>query len=174
MQFTQEGKFMYEDEYELTYNLLNALSMSVRPDGSIIDTEISGAGTNTARIIGTPITFSGKILKANIDRNNIHYAGEGEVMLDVLTNNKMLDRLLGLFLDKLRVFDSKEVLSYFSNEIKDDNDVKTFNVNVKFENGEEYNSAYYLNKCLPIIDLIFQMSEENVDLSNFNIPVVKE
>ena len=84
-----QGKFVYDTVEELTYALLNVMDLSTRPDGTVIDKSINPQGT--------VIMDSDKILKANIDPNNIHYAGESDVLLDPLVNLHLLNNLFGLF-----------------------------------------------------------------------------
>ena len=95
--FINSNGFSFENVEELNYNLLNAVGLSTLPNGNIVDREIGNA----------QIKFDGKNMKANIDPNNIHYAGEGEIMLDVLSNLKMSIVLLGHLLDKNKYFDNK-------------------------------------------------------------------
>lgn len=159
--------FQFDNQEELTYHFLNCMGLSVRPNGVIIDTELNSAG-------GAGITFGGKTLKANIKPNDIHYAGEGELVIDILNGYKIVNTLLGLFLDKKKNFDGLETVSYFSNDGMDAEGNKMSSTSVKFINGEIYTSEMYYNKCLSLIDVIFQIGEENVFLKNFDCLQVEQ
>ena len=153
--------FVYDNVEELTYNFLNCMGLSVRPDGSVIDTELNISG-------GAIIKIADKALKANTNPNNIHYAGEGETMLDIINNYKMLNSLLGLFLDKEKMFDNKEMLSFFPEDSVDKDGNRISRISVRFSDNTQVNSDYFYNRCLTIVDIIFKLGEENVDIHNFD------
>lgn len=153
--------FIYDNVEELIYNFLNCMGLSVKPDGTVVDTELNVNG-------GTIIKLSGKSLKANTNPNNIHYAGEGEIMLEILSNYKTLNSLLGLFLDKRKMFDNIETLSFFPEDAEDKDGNKISKLTIRFADNTQISSDYYYNKCLTIIDIIFKLGEENVDIHNFD------
>ena len=153
--------FQYDNVEELTYNFLNCMGLSVTPNGSVIDTELNVNG-------GTVIKLSGKILKANTNNFQIHYAGEGELMLEILTSYKTLNSLLGLFLDKRKLFDDIETLSFFPEDAEDKDGNRISRLTVRFTNGTQVSSDYYYNRCLTILDIIFKLGEENVNIHNFD------
>ena len=155
--------FQYDNVEELTYNFLNCMGLSVRPDGSVIDTELNDVMNG-----GTVIKLSGKSLKANTDPRNIHYAGEGEIMLEILTNYKTLNSLLGLFLDKKKMFDNLETLSFFPEDAVDVDGNRISMLSVRFADNSQVSSDYYYNRCLTILDIIFKLGEENVNIHNFD------
>lgn len=155
------GKFVYQTVEELTYAFLNTMELSTRQDGAIIDKTINDNGTL--------VLVADKILKANTDPNNIHYAGEQEVMLDPLTNLHILNVLFGLFIDKIRVYENKDMVSLFTEEQDDINRNRMCRYGIKFSNGEEYYSEYYYSRCLGLIELAFLISQENVSVRNFDI-----
>lgn len=148
----------FETVEELNYNLLNALECSVRPDGTIM--------TPLAK---QPLKFGDKVLIASIDPNNIHYPGEGQILFDPLNNLKMVISIFGLFMDKLRVFDEREILSWYPNEKVDENKIIYTSLSIKFADNSIVSSKYYINKTLPYIELMFQLAEEDVNLSNFDL-----
>ena len=161
MFITPKG-FSYESEEELNYNILNAVGLSTLQNGAVIDTEI-----------GVPIMFGGKTLKCNIDSRNIHYAGEGEVMLDIINNLKMSITLFGLLLDKTRVFEDKEIYTYYTEEMEVENGLKKTQLVVMFEDKSTVASDFFYNKSLAYIDTIFKLEEIDVNLDNFDSqPVV--
>ena len=153
--------FQYDNVEELTYNFLNCMGLSVRIDGTVIDTEMNPNG-------GTSIRLSGKSLKANTNPNNIHYAGEGEIMLEILTNYKVLNGLLGYYLDKIKLFDEIETLSFFPEDAEDQEGNRISRLTVRFANNTQVSSEFYYNRCLSLIDIIFKLGEQNVDIRNFD------
>ena len=153
--------FVYDTVEELTYNFLNCMGLSVRPDGTVIDTELNIEG-------GAIIKLAGKSLKANTNPINIHYAGEGEIMLEILTNYKTLNSLLGLFLDKRKMFDNIETLSFFPEDAEDKDGNRISALTIRFADNSQISSDYYYNRCLTIVDIIFKLGEENVDIHNFD------
>ena len=88
MKVTENG-MMFDDVYELTYELLHTLDLIVRPDGTIFE-----PATNSV------LSFNGMIIKATIKENDIKYAGEGEIVFDVLNNVRMITVLFGHYLEK--------------------------------------------------------------------------
>lgn len=159
--FINSNGFSFENIEELNYNLLNAVGLSTLPNGNIVDREIGNA----------QIKFDGKNMKANIDPNNIHYAGEGEIMLDVLSNLKMSIVLLGHLLDKNKYFDDKEIYSYYTEELEVDCGLKKTQLVIMFIDKSTVASNFYYNKSLAYIDAIFKLEDSiEVDLSNFDIP----
>lgn len=159
--YISNGKFVYNDVYELTYALLNAMELSTRLDGAVVDKTIDPTGT--------VIMVSDKILKANTNARNIHYAGEAEIILNPLVNLSILNDLLGLYLDKYKRDNGMDILSFFSDEIKDENNDLMSRHAARFVDGSTVYSEYYYNRCLGIIDLIFILSEENVYVRNFDM-----
>lgn len=152
----------FDDVFELTYELLNELDMEVLPDGSILDPD------------NNIFFFNGMKIIANIDPNNIHYAGQGEIMFDILGNIRLVTVLFGNYLDK-KIKNGMPFVSYFpeeqviaSNNDKDP-DTKLFNMTVKFDNMHEITSPYFKLKSLTFIWMIFALEDETVDLSNFEI-----
>lgn len=157
----QNGKFVYNTVPELTFSLLNAMELSTRPDGTIVDKTINPEGT--------VVMIGDKVLKANTDDRNIHYAGNGDILLDPLSNLHILNTLLGLFLDKLRVNEGIEIVSFYPEEKVDNNDNRMCAHTIKFADGTEVTSEYYYNRCLGLIELIFIISDENVYVRNFDV-----
>lgn len=151
----------FDDQFELTYELLNELEMEVKPDGSIIDTN------------NNILFFNGMKVIANIDPHNIHYAGQGEITFDILTNIRLSTVLFGNYLEK-KIVDGMPFVSYFPDEqiIPSTNmkipDKKIFNLTVKFDNIRELASPYYHSKCLPFLWMMFALEDEPVDLNNFD------
>lgn len=160
-----QGNFVYDTVEELTYAFMNAMDLSVRSDGVVID--------KTIDFNGTVIMIADKMLKVNTDPNNIHYAGEKDVLLDPLVNLIILKRLFGLFLDKLAINEGKELISSFSDESLDKDGNNQTSYGVKFRDGSQYHSEFYYSRCLGLIELIFLIAEENVYLRNFDINPVE-
>ena len=171
MTIVGNGQQMYDNVEELTYNFLNAIELSVLPDGQIVDYSTMVVN-QSGMMIPTSIQCGGKILKATIDPDNIKYAGESEVMLDTLGNIKQINFLLGVLLDKLQA-QGEQLLSFYNLESEDANGTKIVSMNAKFID-REVSSKYYYNKCLASIGLVFELADYDVDLSNFNVPIINK
>ncbi len=162
MNISSNQVMSFEDVFELTYELLSELEMEVLPDGSILDSD------------NNILFFNGMKVIANIDPSNVHYAGQGEIMFDVLGNIRLSTVLFGNYLDK-KIKSGMPFVSYFPDEkiILSSStkvpDTKIFNLTVKFDNVRELTSPYFKSKCLTFIWMIFALEEEMVDLSNFEV-----
>ena len=144
---------VYETPEEMTFGLLKAIGVEVKPDGSLFDTEIR-----------VPLQFDGKTIKVTIDPNNVHYAGESEIMFEPLKNLKMTSTVLGLVLDKLRVQEGRETLSFFTEDRFDDNGYKQTRMILKLVNEPDLVSDWYFNKCLAYDQIMFNLAETDVGL----------
>lgn len=157
MQITNYG-VIFDDEYELTYNLLSCIGLEIKQDGSLYDPDLE-----------TIIHFNGKLLKANIYPNNLHYAGQGEIMFEPLSNIKQVTELLGFFINKKQNIDKMEFMSYYSEEIDDfKTERKYTNLTIKYSSNKEQSTNYYHNPNIKFIELIFILGDMNVNLVNFD------
>lgn len=171
MKFNSMGAMMFDDVYELNYNLLNEMSISLLPDGSLMYHNDETGNKNL-------LQMEGKKILASVDPNNIHYASQLEVTFDVLDNIKLVMFLFGFYLDRKQE-EGMPFLAYFSEERIDlykaksrklDNlEIKKTGLTVKLNSAESVTSEYYHNRCLKFIDMIFRLDEDLVDLSNFDI-----
>ena len=151
----------FDDQFELVYELLNELEMEVKPDGTIIDAN------------GNILFFNGMKVLANTNPNNIHYAGQGEITFDILTNIRLSTVLFGNYLEKkmaagmpfVSYFPDEKIVPAASDKLPDE---KFFNLTVKFDNVSELSSPYFHSKCLTFIWMMFALEDEPVDLSNFD------
>lgn len=156
------NKMVFDDKYELLYELFNTLELKVRPDGTVMD-------ENNGNIIA----FNGKMCKATIDPSQIHYPGENEIDFDILGNIRLTTMLFGYYMEK-RIQSGLPFRSYYNTEKKDDNEIKYTCITVVYDHLSGINSDYYHNKCLAFIQLLFNMEEEEVDLHNFDIITEEE
>lgn len=149
---------IFDDVYELTYNLLSCIGLEIKPDGSLYDSELN-----------TVIHFNGKLLKANIYPDNLHYAGQGEVMFEPLSNIKQVTELLGYFIDKKQNIDKMEFMSYYTEEIEDPATEKKYtNLTIKYSSRKEDSTYYYHNPNIKFLDLMFTLGDVKVNLVNFD------
>lgn len=157
MQISPYG-LVFNDEFELTYNLLSAIGIEVRRDGSLFDTDTH-----------TIIHFNGKMMKANIDPHHIIYAGQGEGIFEPLTNVRQVTTMLGYFIDKKQNLEDMEFSSYFPAEIEHPvTGWKFSNLTMKCGAHNQIATAYYYNKCLKFIEMIFLLDDQQVNLLNFD------
>lgn len=156
MRILPNGSMRFEDVFELTYELFNEMEFVVRPDGSVIDTT-----TNNI------LAFNGNIIKASISPNDIKYAGQGEIVLDLLGNIKIVTTLFGHYLER-KQREGMPFVSYFQDETESE-DIKFSSLTVKFDTIHSVTSGFFHNRCLKFIHMIFILEEQYVDLSNFDL-----
>lgn len=160
MQYSVFGEMIFDDPYELVYELLNELEYVMRRDGSIFD-----PFTNSI------LSFNGMIIKASTSPNNIHYAGQGEIEFDILNNVRLVTTLFGHYLQKKEA-DGIKLVSTFTEE--QDSTViegaKTSRLTIRTDINHDTTSPYYHNKCLKFIWAMFAMEETYVNLCNFEPP----
>lgn len=168
MQIRTDGVMTFDDIFDLNYNFLSEMSMSVNSNGVIYYKDDDTGET-------TILKSDGKDIIASIDPNNIHYAGPITVQFDILNDIVLVQHILGFY---LQVCQNKGMpfISYFPEE-----QTKTFKVKrnleidikytaetIKLSASNSITSHYYHNKCLKYIDLIFMLEGDIVDLSNFD------
>jgi hypothetical protein len=160
---TPEGNMVFNDIYELTYELISTeMGLNIMPDGEIFDPDPTDGNTF--------LSFNGLSIRASIDPKNIHYAGQGDIMLDLLTNVKMVTYLLGYYLNKKQSEEGMPFVSYFQEEKVDETtDIKYTALTIKYDSVHSTTSHYYHNRCLKFIDLIFTIEGDSVDLRNFDV-----
>ena len=161
MKIVAGGVFIYDNVEELNYAVLNALGLSVMAnDGSVFDTELK-----------LPLKFADNVILANINAAHIRYAGEGQVMLDIITNIKMVSDLFGHLLDKIRVMEGKEIASYYPETIiEESTGLRMVNLTLRFSDNQEISSEYYYNRCLSFVELILKLGEISANIRNFDPP----
>lgn len=150
----------FDDVYELNYELLNEMELELRPDGTIYMPSKNAL-----------LHFNGMVIKASTRPDQIHYAGQGEIMMDVLNNVRMITTFLGVELNRKQE-EGMSFLSFFPDEKvveEGDNEVKYTNITVKQSTTCSISSPYYKNKCLAYIWTIFALNDDFVDLSRFDI-----
>jgi hypothetical protein len=66
------------------------------------------------------------------------------------------------------MFDNKEMLSFFPEDSVDKDGNRISRICVRFSDNTQVNSDYFYNRCLTIVDIIFKLGEESVDIHNFD------
>lgn len=154
MRFLPNSATQFDDVYELTYNLLNSIGLSIDANGYLYDQDSR-----------THIQFHGCKIKASVTPNVPCYAGQGEVVFDILYNIRLVTVMLGYCIDKETKLNGFSCLSHF---IEDIPGTRTTAITMKMTDGSYKTTKYYMNKCLKYIHAIFLVYDENVDLSNFD------
>lgn len=160
MQYSVLGEMIFDDPYELVYELLNELEYTLRHDGTIFD-----PFTNSI------LSFNGMIIKASINPNNIHYAGQGEIEFDILSNVRLVTTLFGHYLQKKEA-EGLKLVSTFTEE-RDSTVIegaKFSRLTVRTDINHDISSPYYHNKCLKFIWMMFAMEGTYVNFRNFEPP----
>lgn len=155
MYISFNGVMCFNDVYDLTYNLLNTIGLSINANGHIYDQD--------TKIV---LDFHGSKLKATVNPNIPCFAGQGEVMFDILNNVRLVTTLLGYCIDKETAMNGFRSIS---NYLEENPETKQSALTIKMEDGSLRTTGYYENKCLKFINAIFLVYEDIVDLSNFDI-----
>lgn len=155
MRILPNGAMQFEDIFELTYELLNEMELEVKDNGYIFDP-----------IQNSVLSFNGNMIKASINPMDIKYAGQGEIVLDILGNTKLVTNLFGHFLERKQA-EGMPFVSYFNEESGDE--IKYSALTVKFNTANSVTTPSYHNRCLKFIHMIFTLEDQLVDLSNFDL-----
>lgn len=153
-EYLSAGIRVFSDIYDLTYNLLNTLDLSIDNNGVIIKREDR-----------QPLLYHGCRLKATTNPNIPCYAGQGEAMFDILNNIRLVTTLLGAVITKEANEGGFVCLSHWIEDIKD---TKLTAISIKDIQYNVITTRYYNNKCLKFVDAMFLICGEAVDLSNFD------
>lgn len=154
MQIQPDGTTMFSDTYDLTYNLLNAIGISIDNNGYLYDQETM-----------VQIECQGRKLKCSVNPNIPCFAGQGEVVFD-LGNVRQMATMLGYAIAKEEAQNPNfKIVSHY---INDDSGVKHTSLTLKFITGELKTTKFYFNKCLKFIAAIFLVYDEIVDLTNLD------
>ena len=166
MNILPNGTMIFDDKYELIYELLNELEYEVQPDGSIIDESNNILYFNEMKVLAT------------IDPKYPKYPGQGEIDFDILNNVRLSTVLFGRYLEK-KIAAGMPFVSYYPGEMTIPNpagknlpDKKISNLTVKFDNTHDLSTPFFKNKCLKFIYMIFKLEEQEVDLSNMDVEEV--
>lgn len=148
---------VFDDPYEMNYEVLSLLELSVHNNGIVYDD-----------VDGKMIFFNDQMLKATIDPSNIIYAGQGEVLMDLINNIKITTNIFGYYLTK-RQNEGMPFISYFQEDMEDTKTgIRYAAATIKYDSTHFQTSKYYHNRCLKLVDLMFLMDGDPVDLHNFD------
>ena len=162
MKLTPDGKTIFDDVFELNYYVLCAIDFQLTPDGKILD-------NNTNEIL----SFSGMIIKGSVNPNQINYAGQGEIELNLLDNVRMATVLFGRDLQR-KINEGMPFVSQFTEEMIDDTDIKYSKLTVKHDTFNATSTEFYHNKCLKFLSMIFILEGDDVELRNFDSTIDTE
>ena len=154
MTILPNGALIFDDLGELTYNLLNTIGLSINSSGYIYDQD--------TKIV---IQDAGRVIKASVDVNMPCYAGQGEVVFDILGNIRLMTTLFGYAMDKAAAYNGFDSISQY---IEDLPGTKSTALCIKMTDGSIKHSGFYNNKCLKYVAAIFIIDDNLVDLSNFD------
>lgn len=160
MKILSNGKYMYEDLGDLYYNLFIELGLAVDPvNGYLYDTD--------SRIT---IRFKDKYIKASV-LNIPVYAGKNDIVFEPWKNYSLMTSLFGYYIDKCTV-NGDLPFNIIAQYIEDDNTKEKQRVVIRINNQNsvmDIASDFYNNIYLCYIQLVFKLSEIDVDLTNFDI-----
>lgn len=158
MRFNNLGETVFDDVYELYYNLFNAIGLSINYDGKLYDQDTC-----------TELLYNNHFIKAATTPTAI-YAGKNDVIFDPYKNYNIMVVLFGYWLDKELAMNNMNIgyLSQYIEDNKDDDDQKQRFV-LKTNQGE-YVSKWYYNLWLGYAEIILAITDNAaLDLSNLDI-----
>lgn len=155
----------FETIEDLIFALINEIGLSITENGVIVDQDTM-----------ISLKFGDKEIKASVDINKPVYESEFVSVLDPLNNMKLMNMLLGYYLEKEKAIGNLEPLSFSTDEL-----VKHGPTNVTVRCGSskvslyDVSSKYYNNRCLKFSDIILKLgNDRDVDLSNFDSIIEEE
>lgn len=154
MIFNNNGEMMFNDKYELNYEVLNELNLQRRSDGTVFDPESN-----------TVFYMNGYKLICSIRPDEIMYPSEDQLEFDLISNYKLVQFLFGWYYKK---FGNLEDKPYFD-EYTTINELKYSRLCIKVNDEFTLCTNYYHLRCLKYVEMIFLLDNENVDLSNLDI-----
>lgn len=158
MQFLQNGKIMFDNMYEMYFNLYNALELAVDEQTQYL------YDINNRQ----PLRFKDKYIKTSLT-NPVVYAGKNDIVFDPASNYQLMVSIMGYFLDS----HSGEI-SFIAQYIEDNLTRDKQRVCVKTKD-KVIESQFYYNVYLGYVECIFALADEMIpDLSNLDIVELKE
>lgn len=157
MKFLNNGKQIFDDIYEMYYNLFIELGLAVGQNNYLYDQDT-----------GITLKYKDRYIKAALTRTPI-YSGAYDIVFDPTQNYNLMVVLLGYYLDKEANNENK--IQYIAQYIEDNNDPnnKMQRVVLKTKNGDIY-SQFYHNIFLAYVEIVFILAGyTSLDLSNFDI-----
>lgn len=159
MQFTPNG-VMYDDIYEMYYELFNTIGLSINKDQYLYDQDT-----------GVVIKYNDKYIKATNVPMTL-YAGRNDIVFEPQKNYNLMVTLFGYFMDKETNMNEGCNFSFIAQGIEDNPNPenKTQRLTVRTSIGD-FSSHFYSNLWLGYAELIFVLGNQMgaVDLSNFDV-----
>lgn len=157
MTFNNLGETVFDDVYELYYNLFNAIGLSINSEGKLYDQD-----TNIV------LLYNNHFIKATVNNTPI-YAGKNDILFDPYHNYNLMVTLFGTWLDKETQYYGNNIqyLSQYIEDNKDPEDPKQRFV-LKTVQGE-YVSKWYYNLWLGYAEIILAITDNvALDLSKLD------
>lgn len=157
MKILANGKTMYDDIYELYYNLFNEIGLSINSDNYLYDQD-------TMEIL----KYKEKFIKAFVDSTSV-YAGKYDVIFNPAKYYKIMVAIFGYYIDKESKNLNGDTIGYITQFLEENETRDKQRLVVRTSIRGDIISDYYYNLFLGYIDCIFKLAGEDVDLSNFDI-----
>ena len=146
---------MNEFDKEVNTLIMREVGLEVGPGGKICDQDT-----------GMPIRINGKEVVAPGG-----YVVKSAIEFDPYNNRKQMGQIFNYFINKQYEEGGKEVLTYYSKDDTPDGG----KIECKLEDNTTITSAQYTRDTLKYADIIMRLNgENNPDLSQYDIPMVKE
>lgn len=157
MQFLPTGHMIFDDVYEMYYNLFLEIGLAINHNSYLYDTDT-----------GIELKYKDKYIKASVSQAPI-YPGMYDIIFDPATNYNLVAVLLGYYIDKVSK-SGEDTIGYIAQYIEDNGSVddRKQRIAVKTNHGDYFTNFYY-NLYLAYIEMIFLLGGNTVYLSNFDI-----
>ena len=158
MRFNNLGETVFDDVYELYYNLFNAIGLSINYDSKLYDQDSC-----------KELLYNNHFIKAATTPIAI-YAGKNDVIFDPYKNYNIMVMLFVYWLDKEAAMNDMNI-GYLSQYIEDNKDTEDQKQRFVLKtNKGEYISKWYYNLWLGYAEIILAISDNiALDLSNLDI-----
>lgn len=155
MNFLPNGKMQFDDMYEMYFQLFTEIGLGINPQQYLFDQDT-----------GIVIRFKDKYIKATINPGEVIYSGKTDIVFEPAKNYQLMVSLFGYYMDK-EINSGESNIHYIAQFIEDDKTREKQRVVVRTATGD-ITSEFYRNIYLGYIEIIFNLSGHNIDLSNFD------
>lgn len=153
----------YNNIYDMYYDLFMECGFAVNRDQYMYDQDTSNM-----------LMFREHNIKASLDGSPV-YAGKNDVIFDPAHNYTLMSMIFCHYLDKVQDTDDGDILQGFvAYFIEDDITREKQRVVIRTKGRGDIASNFYYNIYLAYIDCMFRITNNFVDLNNFDIKPEKE
>jgi hypothetical protein len=152
MKINNLGEIVFNDRPEMFYHMFDEIGLDINREGYLYDIDNRNI-----------IKFKDKNIKTTQYPGVPVYCGNNDIVFEPLTNYNLMISLFGYYIDTQCPPDF-----FIAQYIEDDETNTLQRVVIKTINGDIY-SPFYNNIYLGYCYCIFALSDQNVNLDNFDI-----